>query len=158
MTNNHYIGEQHLFIAAKSIIGHPDIMNRVQLHFNQPVEHSVVSCMTTKYVTNRQWVISGTMAYIFTNCISTGGNAIAPSAVHLLPLYLLNRLTFDLDLLHVYGSWPQLSWNWRSRSSIRSMVNGIYINNCDWGQFSSLTCPEAVGIFCTPTQNSAESS
>jgi len=32
------------------------------------------------------------------------GNAIA--SVHLLPLCLSNRLTFDLDLLHAYGSWP----------------------------------------------------
>jgi len=43
-----------------------------------------------------------------TDSVSGEGNAIGrvrPS-VRLLPLYFLNQLTFDLDFLQVYGSWP----------------------------------------------------
>ena len=45
--------------------------------------------------------------------VSTGGNAIAPVrlSVRLFPLHLSNRLTFDLDLLNVYGSVPWLAEN-----------------------------------------------
>jgi len=41
---------------------------------------------------------------IFTESVSTGGNAIASVRpfVRLFPLYLLNRLTFGLDLLHIH--------------------------------------------------------
>ena len=44
--------------------------------------------------------------HIFSGHISESGNAIASVhlSVHLYPLYLLNRLTFDLDLLHVSRS------------------------------------------------------
>jgi len=56
---------------------------------------------------------------IITDCrISMVGNAITSShpSVHLLPLYLQNWLTVNLELLHVSRSWPLLAGDWRSRS------------------------------------------
>jgi len=50
------------------------------------------------------WEIGGLwICHFITNRVSMGGNAIAciHLSVHLFPLYLSNRLTFDLDLLHV---------------------------------------------------------
>jgi len=44
---------------------------------------------------------------LITDRPSMGGNAVA--SIHLFPLYLLNRLTFGLDLLHVCGSLPWLT-------------------------------------------------
>jgi len=38
---------------------------------------------------------------------------------------ILNRVTFDLDLLHVYGSWPYLSWNWRSRLEAQCEMRSV---------------------------------
>jgi len=38
-----------------------------------------------------------------------------PRFVRLFPLYLRNRLTVDLELMHVSKSWPQLAGDWRSR-------------------------------------------
>ena len=48
-------------------------------------------------------------ASVFTDRISEGGNAIAPSVCRsvcqsVFPLYLMNRLTIDLELLHVSRS------------------------------------------------------
>ena len=63
---------------------------------------------------------------IFTHRISESGNAIAsvrrsvcPSVLS--PILLSNRVIRPLTfyLLHVYGSWPQLCWNWRSKSKLR---------------------------------------
>jgi len=41
---------------------------------------------------------------IFTDRISTGGNALI--SVDLFPLLTINRVTFHLDILHLYVSWP----------------------------------------------------
>ena len=48
--------------------------------------------------------------------------------IHLYSLYLLNRLTFDLDLLRVSRSWPWLVRNWcsRSRSWYRLMLRLVW--------------------------------
>ena len=56
--------------------------------------------------------------FIVTDRISVGGNAIASvrPSVCLFPLYLRNRLTVDLELLHVSRWWSQLAWDWLSRS------------------------------------------
>ena len=45
--------------------------------------------------------------------VSTKGNAIGSvcPSVRLFLLYLLNRLTFDFDLLHVYGSRSLIAWD-----------------------------------------------
>ena len=57
------------------------------------------------YVLQIVCVTSGTWGYwpIVTDRISVGGNALAPvrPSVRLFPLYLRNRLTVDLELLHV---------------------------------------------------------
>jgi len=46
--------------------------------------------------------------HIFADCISRDGNEIGITSarlpVSLFPVYLLNRLTFDLGVLHVHGS------------------------------------------------------
>ena len=44
------------------------------------------------------------------------GNAIASVRLYSRTLCLLNRLTSDLDILHVSSSWPWLAENLRSRS------------------------------------------
>jgi len=72
-----------------------------------------------------------------TDRVSTGGNAIAfvcPS-VCLFPLYLSNRLTFDLDL-HVYGSlsWLTGDWNWRSQDKVSAVGK---LSTSIEGRFSS---------------------
>ena len=43
-------------------------------------------------------------------------------SVCLFPFQLLNQAIYDLKLLHVYKSWPQLSWDWRSRSEVKGRV------------------------------------
>ena len=62
---------------------------------------------------------SCTHPYVSTDSVSGKVNVISrvrcPS-VCFFPLYLLNELTFDLDVLHVHGSWQQLTGDWRSRS------------------------------------------
>ena len=72
---------------------------------------------------------------IVTNRISTGGSATASIhlSVHLFPLYLLNRLTFDLDLLHVYGhdcSSPGIEGQ-KSRSTLTQTTTVIRPPNCN---------------------------
>ena len=54
-----------------------------------------------------------TSVEVITDLISTAGNAInsVRLSVRLFPLYLSNRLTFGLDLLHVCGSLPWLAWD-----------------------------------------------
>ena len=45
-------------------------------------------------------------------------------SVHLYSLDLLNRLTFDLELLHVRRTWPWLAGDWRSRSRSWARLTG----------------------------------
>ena len=66
-----------------------------------------------------------------------GGNAIA--SVRLFPIYLWNKLTVDLELLHASRSWPQLSRDWRSRS---------------WGQANAVGPTSIVGSFSSFIQAS----
>ena len=53
--------------------------------------------------------------------VCTEGNAVGSVRLSIRPFVsthscLLNRLSFDLELLREYGSWSMLAWDWRSRS------------------------------------------
>ena len=67
--------------------------------------------------------ISHCMSMFITDRISDGGNAIASvrPSVRLFPLYLRDRLTIELERLHVSRSWLQFAGDWRSRSWVRLM-------------------------------------
>jgi len=49
------------------------------------------------------------------------------TSVHLFSVCLLNRLTFVIDLLLVYGSLPWLArnWNWRSQTQSVWLISSI---------------------------------
>jgi len=63
------------------------------------------------HILNIFFILRRDNCMLFTDHISTGGNAIASVrlSVRPFPFYLSNRLTFGLHLLHVCGSLPWLA-------------------------------------------------
>jgi len=85
--------------------------------WNMPTSSSSIYCSQSTDLVAIQMCYSLRVAdkityklHLVTDRVSTVGNGIAsvrPSvrlSVRLLPLYLSNRLTFDLDFLHMYES------------------------------------------------------
>ena len=102
------------------------------LHFASEDNHASTSSVTflragcpSWHRTNSPKALKGC-----NNHISGEGNAVGffrlqmagpkEPIVPLFPLHLSNRVTFDFDLLRLYESWPQLTWDWRSRSKVKT--------------------------------------
>ena len=64
-------------------------------------------------LTSLAWKVTQSVPSVCSVCLS----------VHLFSVYLLNRMTFDLVLLHMYGWWQWLTWDWRSECIAVAMTS-----------------------------------